>query len=88
MEEAFEHISRCSYFFITEDYKDGFQELCKQLDLPLKAIHTRKAPIQFTPEPGDLQRLHELLEPEIALYEKARQLYYKRKQQAAEERIG
>jgi hypothetical protein len=81
VEEAFENVSNCSYFFITEDFKDGFQALARRLDLPLQSIHTRKAPIQFTPEPEDMQRLHEILEPEIALYAKVKQLYYERKQQ-------
>lgn len=72
VDEAFDNIVSCSHFFFTEDFSQGVKALSEKLGVSLQPVHARKAQHQATITPQDLERLRELLEPEIQLYERLR----------------
>jgi hypothetical protein len=77
--ESFENICRCSYFFLTEDFAHGVNELSARLGVPLEPVHIRKADKRYPVTDAEMERLREMLKPEYALYEQVAAEYYRRK---------
>jgi hypothetical protein len=71
--ESFDNIINCSYFFFTEDFAHGIEELSSKLRIPLEAIHVRKSSFDFTLKPEDIDRLRNMLEPEYILLGKLKE---------------
>lgn len=66
--EAYQFIKNCSTFFTLATFDDGIAELNQQLNLDLSRLHARKSISNFHPSQRDMERLRELLSPEIELY--------------------
>lgn len=79
VQESFENICGCSYFFVTEDFAPAIGELSARLGIPLEPIHMRKADKSYPVTDAERERLREVLEPEYQLYDKAAAEYYRRK---------
>ena len=67
--EAFEKITNCGHFLITEEFKEGVKELNNKLGLTLKPIHVRKSN-KKEQQKIETSEVEEILKPEIELYEK------------------
>lgn len=67
--QALENILSCSHCFLTENFDEGITQLSLKLDMPLFPRHVRRSrlPVEFSD--ADLNRLRNMLEPEIHLYE-------------------
>jgi hypothetical protein len=71
IDEAYEKIRSCSYFFFTEQFSAGINDLSSKTGLPLKTIHARKSSIENNSiSDEDKIILRELLEPEYFLMNK------------------
>jgi hypothetical protein len=66
--EAFDHIIRCSHFIFTENFTQGVDELAVKLAKSIKAVHVRKSPLKLDIDPACLEKLRSRLEPEFSLY--------------------
>ena len=69
VEEAYENITSCSHFFLTDDFSAGISSLSKKTGLQLKPLHIRKLKDELSLSDKDYSFLKEKLEPEIRLYE-------------------
>lgn len=69
-DEAFEKILKLSYFFFTEDFNAGVDELSSKLNLSLYPVHVKKSSVSFSITPTETEELSARLEPEILLYNK------------------
>jgi hypothetical protein len=78
LEEAFERICNCSYFFPTEQFSRGVAEMSTLLGVDLQPIHVRKAQKKYPVTEAEFNRLQELLEPELILYDRLAAHYQKR----------
>lgn len=73
VEESFERIMNCSHLLFTEEFEIGVSDLCSKLDISLEPIHIRKSRISYNFSSAELERLTDILEPELSLYTKLRQ---------------
>lgn len=70
VDEAYEQVTNCSQWLLTEYFSDGVAKLSEKLQLPLEVIHTRKTSIEVEIEAHSIERLREILAPEYELYNK------------------
>lgn len=70
IEEAFDNILSCSFFFRTERFEQGLQQLSQHLNIMLAPSHMRKTTIAVDFSQSDLAALDAILEPEYKLIEK------------------
>ncbi|MFH1457243.1 MAG: sulfotransferase family 2 domain-containing protein [Patescibacteria group bacterium] len=70
VDEAFNNIKNCSFFFFTENFEQGMNELSKTLNLPLTITHDRKSVIKPKIDQEYLKKAKIVLKPEIYLYNK------------------
>ncbi len=81
-DEALAGILNCNHFFLTEETDKGVAQMSRLLQLPLSPRHDRQAQLDFTPSEAQLERMQALLQPEIALYTRAAEIYHQRNNDA------
>ena len=69
-DEAFENIQNCSHFFLLEQFSQGIAELADRTALSLAPIHIRKSEYDEAIPATEMERLHDMLLPEIQLYDR------------------
>ncbi|HLO15689.1 MAG TPA: sulfotransferase family 2 domain-containing protein [Anaerolineales bacterium] len=73
IEEALENILACSFFFRTEEFSQGCDELSKRLKINLLPLHVRKTTINAAIKESELLLLESILKPEYELMAKLEQ---------------
>ena len=69
-DEAYDRITNCAHWFLTEQFEAGIATLSEKLGLDLKPLHTRRTSIDPQLTTADHARLREVLAPEYVLYER------------------
>jgi hypothetical protein len=69
-DEAYENIVRCNAWFLTENLDAAATELSALVGLQLAATRANRSKVRLPVPAAQLHRLRELLEPEIALFER------------------
>lgn len=69
-DEAFENISRCSYYYFVENLSSAMKELSSRLELPLPAMHARKSSLNLQMNEGELDKACRKLKPSFDLIDK------------------
>lgn len=73
--EACDNIQRCSYFFLLERFADGIKELSEKTGIPLEPLHIRKSKIEISISKIEMERLHEMLSPEIEVWNRLAEVW-------------
>ena len=68
--EAASNIRNCSYYFFTDNFSEGINDLSGMLKLELKSIHIRKSSISVDISEEDRVRIKEKMLPEYELLDK------------------
>lgn len=70
VDEAYENIANCSFYWFVENYNDGLQQLAFLLNLPLKPYRANQSSRSPTLNQSTLEMLRESLEPEYKLIDR------------------
>jgi len=70
IDEAYENIIKCSYFFFIENLNDEVKILNQKINLKLKPLHINKTSIDVKITEKDRLKLKSMLEKEYILFEK------------------
>jgi hypothetical protein len=73
VDEAFDNIMCCDFVLLVDDFDAGVKQIAEELSLPLEPMHIRKTGVQTLPGRAELERLHDMLEPEYALCDRVRE---------------
>ena len=72
VDEAVENIAKCSFFFFTEEFKEGVDELSSRLGFKIELLHVRESKIDVGVTEADREFLYGTLKKEYDLIEKLR----------------
>jgi len=75
-DEGINNISKLNAILFTENLSAGFNELNSKLKINLKYKHIRNSKSAYKPTDFEIEKLKQLLKPEIEFYNKSMKLYY------------
>lgn len=70
IKEAERIIRSLDFFFFLEEFNVGMKQMAEMLDLPLEPVHARKSALKTEIVIKDEERIRELMQPEIDLYDR------------------
>lgn len=70
IQEAYDNIIQCSYFFFTEEFNNGIANLSKVFGFNMSQMHRRKSNVEVDLTKSDLDRLMSLLKDEYLLIDR------------------